>query len=121
MYRMTPDMDGLFLLTKVSDGDSVNGSIHLDMGQFDGWIFTAWKEDRFRLITLDTPERGEPGWGDARSHVAAWFVQHPDTRVRTYGRDSFGRTLGDIYDRDTGESLTEHMLRDRGWQPWSPS
>jgi hypothetical protein len=115
---MTPDMDGLLLVSKVVDGDSVNGSIHFDVSRFDGWTLTAWKEDRFRIITLDTPERGEVGWAEAKAHVTEWLASHPNTRIRTYGRDSFGRTLADIYDRDTGDTLTEFMLRERGWLPW---
>jgi endonuclease YncB( thermonuclease family) len=116
-----PDMDGLFLLTRVVDGDSVDGSIHLRGWTFDGWEIAPWREDKFRLINLDTPERGQAGWAEARADLELWIRYHPNLRVRTYGRDSFGRTLADIYDLDTGDTVSQYMLRERGWQPWVPS
>lgn len=120
---MAPDMDGLFLLTKVTDGDTVRGSIHLNLRSFDGWTMYAWREDKFRLVTLDTPERGEVGWAQAKADVEAWLSapERHNLGVRTYGRDSFGRMLADIYDSETGATLTEHMLRERGWEPWVAS
>lgn len=121
---MTPDMDGMFLLTRVVDGDTVNGSIHLPDILFDGWWLSRWREDSFRIITVDTPERKQTGWAEAKADVVYWLrdpVRSKSLRVRTYGRDSLGRTLGDIYDRETGGSLSEYLLRERGWLPWVAS
>lgn len=76
---------------------------------------------RVRLVTLDTPERGEVGWAEARGHVEQWLARYGagGLEVETYGRDSLGRWLGDVY--PVGErtsTLTQWMLRDGGWPPW---
>lgn len=76
---------------------------------------------RVRLVTLDTPERGEVGWGEASRDVVEWLSGHGpgELSVETYGRESLGRFLGDVYvSTDRTATLSQWMLRERGWTPW---
>lgn len=79
-----------------------------------------------RLVNLDTPERGEPGYSEAKADLAQWLTDHAATmRVRTYGATGgFDRLLGDFYvpgangvDIDTA---SQWMMRERGWLPYVP-
>lgn len=118
---MEPDMVCAFDLTRVVDGDSCRGNLSRVLADLDGWEITArtLRDVPVRLINLDTPERGEPGWAQAKIDLIVWFTAHPQNSIRTYGKDSFGRFLGDVYDTVSGETATEWMLRDRGWLPYS--
>ena len=76
-----------------------------------------------RLVNLDTPERGETGYLQARDDLARWLAHNADygldLRVITYPGGGFDRLLGDIYvEGDIGNTASQHMLRDRGWSPY---
>ena len=72
-----------------------------------------------RLVTLDTPERGEPGGVEARTDVARWLIAHQESvRCQTYGSAGWDRLLGDLYvTTDRGDTLSQHMLL-KGWSPY---
>ena len=69
-------------VVRVVDGDTFYGQ---------AGAFTI----KFRLATIDTPERGEPGYDEA----TAWLEAHiGDTVwVHTHGTGSFNRPLVDCY------------------------
>lgn len=72
-----------------------------------------------RLVNLDTPEKGDPGYKEAGADLRNWFAANEGfVSVITYLPNSggFDRVLGDFYGRD-GMSLSEYMLR-RGWAPY---
>jgi endonuclease YncB( thermonuclease family) len=77
-----------------------------------------------RLITLDTPERGQPGYAEAREDVARWLLAHEGRlRVETWPGGGFDRLLGDVYvEGDRSNTLSQFMLRDAnhglGWDPY---
>jgi endonuclease YncB( thermonuclease family) len=77
-----------------------------------------------RLITLDTPERGQPGYAEAREDVATWLLAHEGRlRVETWPGGGFDRLLGDVYvEGDRSDSLSQWMLRygnhGLGWDPY---
>lgn len=73
---------------KVVDGDTLDCRIDL------GLHLSAAL--RFRILGLDTPERGQPGWKEATDYVRAW-LDGRDLAVETYKTDSFGRWLGNVY------------------------
>lgn len=52
-------------------------------------------EERVRLLGVDTPERGEPGFLEAGQFTRAWLSAGPWT-LSTCKRDSFGRLLGTV-------------------------
>ncbi len=73
-----------------------------------------------RLVTVDTPERGQAGYADATRDVTAWLELHAGrVRVETWPGGGFDRLLGDLYVAgDRSDTLTQWMLRDRGWLPY---
>jgi len=79
-----------------------------------------------RLVNLDTPERGEPGYAEAGADLWAWLMEWAQQlRCVTYDTGGgFDRVLVDIYvlaadGRTVADSATQHMLRE-GWAPYVP-
>ncbi len=114
------------------DGDSLRGHLareeHIGSG-FAALIFSASLQDDgstvpatalLRLVIIDTPERGDPRWREARDEAAAWLAAHPDLSVDTYESAGMDRLLADVYPTGRrGDTLTQHLLR-AGWDPWVP-
>ena len=74
-----------------------------------------------RLITVDTPERGEAGYQEAATDVRIWLNTHAKLgfRIETWPDGGFGRVLGDLYvTTDRGNTLSQHLLRNCGWLPY---
>jgi endonuclease YncB( thermonuclease family) len=77
-----------------------------------------------RLITLNTPERGQDGWAQAKADLADWITAHAhELMVTTWGETGgFDRLLGDLWvEGDRSNTASQYMLRDRGWSPWVPA
>lgn len=78
---------------RVVDGDTLD--LRLDLG------FHLHTALRFRLLGVDTPERGQPGWAEAGEWVRRWLDDARDAghevRVMTAKADSFGRWLATVY------------------------
>lgn len=77
----------------------------------DGDTFIAYHvgvppEERVRILEIDTPERGHPGFDAARSFTATWLAQG-DFTLHACKRDSFGRLLATVT-RD-GASLADAL------------
>lgn len=77
-----------------------------------------------RLVNLDTPERGQPGYREATADLLEWCADHAgEVRCVTYDTGGgFDRLLVDLYvlaDLYEGQrsSASEFMLR-RGWAPY---
>lgn len=87
---------------RVVDGDTVD--LRVDVG------FYLTAALRFRVLDLDTPERGEPGWAEATAVARAWLTSGRRLRATTAKADSFGRWLAQVYDPDTGERLADHVV-----------
>lgn len=82
-------------VVKWIDGDTVD--LIVDKGFFE------FREGRFRLAAVDTPERGEPGWAEASVHCASRapagsyvYIQSQKT-ARPISPDKYGRFLIYIY------------------------
>jgi len=72
------------------DGDTVD--LVVDLG------FRLSFEDRFRLIGVDTPERGQPGYKEAITFVNKMAPAGTVVEADTYkAREKYGRWLCDIY------------------------
>lgn len=99
---------GVLDVRKVVDGDTVD----LVLGKDIGFHITTLATVRVRLLGIDTPERGQPGFAEARDYVRSWLAANAGrTRCSTHkDADNFGRWLGYIYiTRDDG---TVYSLND---------
>jgi micrococcal nuclease len=83
--------------TRVVDGDTLICDI--DLG-----FYTILKDQRIRLYDIDTPERHDPGFEEARTALARklenqFFILR--TRKSPERKDKYGRWLGDIIKEET--------------------
>lgn len=75
----------------VVDGDTID--LDVDLG------FHITIRDRFRLLGINTPERGQPGFAEAKYFVAdrIMHLQWITARTRLDKTDKYGRMLADIW------------------------
>jgi len=88
---------------RVIDGDTV--ILRVDVG------FHLSAVLRFRLLDVDTPERGTARWTEATIFTESWLAEKMpvgDVRVATTKGDSFGRWLAHVYTPDG--SLNDALL-----------
>lgn len=91
---------------RVVDGDTI--CLDIDMGN------SIWWTANFRLSGIDTPERGQPGYGAATFRVQE-LVEKGLSRVITHKPDKFGRWLADVYvPVDGGDMLVNQVLINEG-------
>lgn len=84
------------------DGDTVDVSV--DLG------FKCYTRQRLRLNGIDTPERGQTGFGEATAFAESHCPVGSTIRVDTHkGTGKFGRYLADIQTPD-GNALIPMML-----------
>lgn len=79
-------------LIKVVDGDTVD--LNVDLG------FYIFIQTRFRMAGINTPERGKPGWNEAKQFVIQWFSEHNgECTIKTLKplQDKYGRYLAYIF------------------------
>ena len=120
-----------FIIDRVVDGDTVRGWRSRELSIADGMkmllLDELWDEDgevtipgkALRLVNLDTPERGTPGYDKARNDLAKWLTVHAgNLMVDTAPGGGFDRLLADIYvSGDRGNTASQHMLK-IGWEPY---
>jgi micrococcal nuclease len=87
---------------RVIDGDTFVGTV--DMG-----MDTYKKKVRFRLLGVDTPERGDEGYSEATDFTAS-LIDGKEILVQTYDKDSFGRYLADVFLEDHSGTLNDLLL-----------
>jgi micrococcal nuclease len=93
-------------VTRVVDGDTFYGDILLK--DFNMEI----KDQKFRLIGIDTPERGKPGFYEATEYTAQ-AIEEREVQVVLHSKDDFGRHLVDVYTEiDSFETLNDNLLLD---------
>jgi endonuclease YncB( thermonuclease family) len=78
-----------------------------------------------RLVWVNTPERGKPGWADAKADLMDWIgigstLSAPALRVVCYESAGWDRVLGDLIDAD-GNSASQWLMIERGWPPYAGS
>jgi micrococcal nuclease len=86
---------------RVIDGDSVVMTI--DLGNKIVW------RDNFRLMGIDAPERGKPGYVEASLFLTK-TLENSLSRVETHKPDKFGRWLIDLYIETDGGDLHVNTL-----------
>jgi endonuclease YncB( thermonuclease family) len=92
--------DEVVQVNRVVDGDTVDLTIN------PGYQLTV--RERCRLLGVDAPERGEPGYESATVMVSSW-TRERDLRVAWSRTDSFGRILCDLYD-PAGSHLSNVLI-----------
>jgi micrococcal nuclease len=91
-------------LVRVVDGDTID--VDLDLG------FSLRARHRLRLLDVDTPERGQPGFSDASAFVQQRLSNAREIIVWTVKRDPFGRWLANVW---ADGQLLNQELADLGW------
>lgn len=102
---------------RVTDGDSVRlwraREIELDGRRYG---LSDLDSVPIRLVWLDTPERGEVGYREARDDVLAWLERKRGAplTVTCYESAGWDRLLGDVR-ADDGTSLSAWLMIECGW------
>jgi micrococcal nuclease len=55
--------------------------------------------ERIRVLGVNTPEKGKPGYAEALAFTAEW-LKKGDVRITTCTRDAFGRILARVTRQD---------------------
>ena len=76
----------------IVDGDTIDGFV--DLG------YRIWTEQRFRLLDVNTPERGKLGFKEATDYVTERLLGK-EIYLQSEKDDSFGRWLATVYIDDT--------------------
>jgi len=85
------------------DGDTVD--LAVDCG------FHITVNGRFRLYGIDTPERGQANYVEARRFAQSLTPEGSDVVVKTYAIDEkYGRFLADIYPPHSSASVNEALV-----------
>lgn len=77
--------------TNVIDGDTID--VRIDYG------FNTYADKRLRLLNVDTPERGQHLYTEAKQFVIERIFDI-DIFVQTYKSDGFGRYLANVFYTD---------------------
>lgn len=89
------------------DGDTLVALIDYGFRQSGEWVL--------RLRGVDTPERGAPGYDDAREFSSHFADPGSVVTVRTFkpAPETFGRYVADVWNAD-GDDVAG-LIRDAGW------
>jgi len=94
------------------DGDTVELAVDLGFG--------IWKNDRFRLLDVNTPERGKERFDESVQIVNEYAPVGSTVIVWSHKTEKYGRWLAVIYNmkeaekRSLAKSINE-ILREKGW------
>lgn len=86
------------------DGDTVD--LSMDQG------LRVYRQDRFRLYGIDTPERGQPNHDEATAFMSLHAPADSDVLVRVWRNreDKYGRWLLEIFPDDLDTSLNDAIV-----------
>ncbi|HWO97594.1 MAG TPA: thermonuclease family protein [Bacillus sp. (in: firmicutes)] len=99
------------VVTNVVDGDTIDAVV--DLG------YQIKTEQRFRLLGINTPERGEEGYNEVKKFVTEKLLDK-EVYIQSSKDDSFGRYLADVYYHD-GENqvhLNQQLLENKLAKPY---
>lgn len=95
----------LYRVVKVVDGDTV----HLKRYPWEVWMdHEKKKTEVVRLFGIDTPERGQAGWQEAKDALTEATLDKL-VRVSWHGRGKYGRSLAVLH--RWGWNLNKWLLR----------
>lgn len=94
------------------DGDTVE--ISVDLG------FRVYKVDRFRLLGVDTPERGREGFVESCQIVNKWAPEGSEVAIQSHKTGKYGRWLATIYlinseTSSINDKSINELLKEHGW------
>jgi endonuclease YncB( thermonuclease family) len=102
---------------RITDGDTVR-LVRSRVIELDGRRYRLTDAEPtgvpIRLVWLDTPERGQPGYLQARDDLAHWIWDRADITVVCYESAGFDRLLGDLIDAE-GNSASQYLMIECGW------
>lgn len=111
-------------VVKVVDGDSIHVQMSTRPQLVTHNLAQVWmtaKPWKLRLVHIDTPERGEDGWAEARSFVTQWLgARDGAVRCETLYPDNFGRMLADVYEAGDRSKTLTYALLTAGYEPYRP-
>ena len=70
------------------------------------------RPERIRLSGIDCPEKGQ-AYGKRAKHAASDLTFGREVTLQTFGKDKYGRTLGDVILPD-GTNVNQELVR-HGW------
>lgn len=94
------------------DGDTVE--LSADLG------FRIYKVDRFRLLDVDTPERGQDGFTESVQLVNSLAPENSIVIIKSYKMEKYGRWLAEVYTleqwaQDENQESINDVLKKKGW------
>lgn len=92
------------LVTRVIDGDTFAGNLFVLGNKIQ------FHDQRFRLMDVNTPEKGEAGYEEATSFVKK-VIEEKVVFVHISGKDSFGRWLVYVHTADSETSINDALLK----------
>lgn len=93
-------------IIKYGDGDSFWAVLSKDIG----FYVRGQAPVHVRVTHIDTPERGQPLYVEAGEFTMNWLIMNEGKLdALSEKRDEFGRWLCDIYNRETGERLSDAL------------
>jgi micrococcal nuclease len=90
-------------VSRVIDGDTFVGTLFL----IDQVI--QFNDQHFRLMGIDTPERGENGYKEATEFLRK-VINEQFVFCQIHGKDAFGRWLVDLYTETSEKTVNEALL-----------
>lgn len=99
------------------DGDTVTlYRSRIAMLGDERYLITDVEPQAVRLVWVDTPERGQPGYAQADADLDEWIGKRMGyLRVICYESAGWDRLLGDLIDAGTGESASQYLMTVKGW------
>lgn len=92
-------------ITNYVDGDTIDAEV--DLG------FRILARLRFRLLDVDTPERGKPGFAEATNQLRSLVDQVKDVdgyvEIESRKTGKYGRWLGSIYGLPDAPSINNQL------------
>lgn len=72
----------------IVDGDTFDAFVDLGYG--------IWTKQRFRMLEINTPERGQTNYAEAKQYLSD-RIMGKEVYIESVKSDSFGRYLGMVY------------------------
>ena len=89
-------------VVSVLDGDTIE-------------VLHRQRPERIRLSGIDCPEKGQ-AFGKRAKHAASDLTFGREVTLQTFGKDKYGRTLGDVFLLD-GTNVNQELVK-QGWCWW---
>lgn len=97
---------------RVIDGDTFVGDVDLGMNLMA-------KEVHFRLKGINTPEKDQEGFYEAKEYTAQHLEDiQKEVLITSYGKDKYGRWLVDVHLEGEEKTLNQKLLDEKLARVW---